>query len=70
MDSTTLPATKIAELGDVFTVALTEAGPRLLQLDLDGVERALRVVSRRVLGTGLGHMTMMLLANSDEASGG
>lgn len=50
MDSTNLSAPMIAELGAVFTAALTAAGPQLLQADLDGIEQALQALSRQVLG--------------------
>ena len=50
MDSTNLSAPMIAELGAVFTAALTAAGPQLVQADLDGIEQALQALSRQVLG--------------------
>ena len=50
MDRETLSATIIRELGDVFVAALTQAGPELLAMDLDGIEQRLQDLARRVLG--------------------
>lgn len=50
MDSENLSATIIDELGEMFTKALTEAGPTLFSQDLDGIEQTLQDLSRRVLG--------------------
>ena len=50
MDRAELSGASIAELGAVFTDALTAAAPTLLTVDLDGVERCLQAVSRQVLG--------------------
>jgi hypothetical protein len=50
MDSENLSETIIRELGELFVATLTEAGPALLQGDLDGIEQRLQDLGRRVLG--------------------
>ncbi len=50
MDSTTLSATMIAELGATFTAALSAAGSALLAADLAGLEQELQRLSRQVCG--------------------
>jgi len=50
MDSQNLSATIIRELGEMFVATLTQAGPDLLQTDLDGIEQRLQDLSRQVLG--------------------
>ncbi len=50
MDRAELSGAIIAELGAVFTDALTTAAPTLLTENLDGVERCLQALSRQVLG--------------------
>lgn len=50
MDRAELSGAIIAELGAVFTDALTAAAPVVLTADLDGMERQLQAVSRQVLG--------------------
>jgi hypothetical protein len=50
MDRAELSGAIIAELGAVFTAALTAVAPTLLTVDLDGMERCLQALSRQVLG--------------------
>jgi hypothetical protein len=50
MDSKPLSATIVQELGTHFVQALAEAGPRLVTADLDGMERQVQELGRRVLG--------------------
>ena len=50
MDRAELSGAIIAELGAVFTEALTAAGPALLTGDLDGLERQVQALGRQVLG--------------------
>ena len=50
MDRAELSGASIAELGAVFTDALTAAGPALLTGDLDGLERQVQALGRQVLG--------------------
>jgi len=50
MDRGELSAAMIQDLGQVFAQALGEAAPTLATADLDGIERWLQAVGRRVLG--------------------
>ncbi len=50
MDRAELSGAIIAELGAVFTEALTAAAPTFLTLDLDGLERQVQALGRQVLG--------------------
>jgi hypothetical protein len=50
MDRAELSEAMIAELGDVFVRELRRAGPALVAGDLDGIERGLQDLGRRVLG--------------------
>ena len=50
MDRAGLSGAIIAELGTVFTEALTAAAPTFLTLDLDGLERQVQALGRQVLG--------------------
>ena len=66
MDRAELSGTSIAELGAVFTDALTAAVPTLLTVDLDGVECGLQALSRQVLG----RVVEQVVAARAAASGG
>lgn len=50
MDRPSLSGVIIQELGEVFVAELTRAAPRLVTADLDGLERQVQAVGRRVLG--------------------
>ena len=50
MDRSELSEAIVRELGEVFVSELSRVGPALLGADLDGIERGLQEVSRRVLG--------------------
>lgn len=50
MDRQHLSALSIQELGEVFMATLQQAGPELLEADLEGIERHLQRVMRPVMG--------------------
>ncbi len=50
MDRPELSEAIVRELGELFMSELRQAGPDLVATDLDGIERRLQEVSRRVLG--------------------
>jgi hypothetical protein len=50
MDSPRLSEAIVAEWGAAFVRAVGEVAPTLVTADLDGIERQLQDVSRRVLG--------------------
>ena len=50
MDRADLSEAIVRELGELFISELEQAGPGLVAADLDGIERGLQEVSRRVLG--------------------
>jgi len=50
MDRTALSEAIVRELGELFESELQQAGPGLVAADLDGIERGLQELSRRVLG--------------------
>jgi hypothetical protein len=50
MDRAELSEAIIQDVGAVFMAAVQEALPELLTADLDGIERRLHAVSRRVCG--------------------
>ncbi|MFN8632512.1 MAG: ISKra4 family transposase [Chloroflexota bacterium] len=50
MDRAELSEAIVRELGELFVRELTQVGPALVAADLDGIERGLQEVSRRVLG--------------------
>ena len=50
MDRAGLSEAIVRELGELFVGELRQAGPALVAADLDGIERHLQEVSRRVLG--------------------
>ncbi len=50
MDRAGLSETILQELGELFVMELRRVGPELVAADLDGIERRLQEVSRRVLG--------------------
>jgi len=49
MDRQQLSAVSVKELGEVFMAALQQAGPELLEADLEGIERHLQRVMRPVM---------------------
>jgi len=50
MDREHLSAVSVQELGEVFMATLQEAGPDLLEADLEGIERHLQRLMRPVMG--------------------
>jgi len=50
VDRTTLSEAIVRELGELFVGELQRVGPELVAADLDGIERRLQAVGRRVLG--------------------
>jgi ribosomal protein L34E len=50
VDRAELSEAIVRELGELFVSELRQAGPDLVAADLDGIERGLQEVSRRVLG--------------------
>ena len=67
MDRSELSGAIMQELGAVFTDALTAMAPPLLTADLDGVERCLQAVSRRVLGQVVERVVAARVAVADPA---
>jgi len=67
MDRQELSGVIIAEVVAVFTEALTAAAPTLLTADLDGVERCLQAVSRRVMGRVVEQVVAARVAAADPA---
>src|SRR5215207_6425136 len=67
MDRADLSEAMIAELGDVFVSEVRRVGPTLVGGDLDGIERALQDLGRRVLGRVVERAVAVIAAQQPSA---